>query len=307
MNPIHRLAWCLLAVAGPAAAQSNVTVYGKVDLGLRKSLGADDVVLATSGDSRLGFRGVEDLGGGLQAFFGMEHRFLADTGQQDGSQFFKGYSHLGLQGSFGRFGMGRQYVAAFSLAQHPFDPFEGDTVAAVRDVALRVGGITKVRVDSSLRYDVTLSNVTVAASLGDSTTNGGEHRPVSLAARYRDSNLTLAAGFENPAGEKDKQWNLGAAYKLAGNTLSAGLARGTTNAGLSAQGWMLGLNAPVGPGDFKLAYGTQKVDGVTTAQKVGVGYHYPLSKRTLIYADAGHDSKRSSHKTGYDLGLRHEF
>lgn len=301
------IALLLLGADQAALAQAQITTYGKVDLGLRQSIGDSRTGVATSGDSRLGFRGTEDLGGGLQAFFGIEHRFFADTGMQDGSQTWKGYSIVGLQGGFGRVALGRQYTAAFSLVQHPFDPFEGDTVAAVREVGNRVGGITKVRVDGSLRYDITFSGLTLAASIAEATKNGGPDRPLSVAARYRTGDLTVAAGFEDPAGAEDKQWNLGGAYVLAGNTLSAGFAKGTTNAGLSARGWMLGLNAPLGAGEFKAALATQRVGGSTTAQKLGLGYHHALSKRTLIYVDAGHDRKAAGDKTGYDLGIRHTF
>jgi predicted porin len=83
--------------------------------------------------------------------------------------------------------------------------------------------------------------------------------------------------------------------------------RGRSNADITAKGYVFGLNVPVGAGAFKAAYGTQKVGDTTTVQKVGLGYHYSLSKRTLIYTDVGHDSKASTAKTGYDLGIRHTF
>ena len=50
-----------------AQAQSSVTLYGKVDLGLQRAIGSSDTHMATGGDSRIGVRGVEDLGGGLKA------------------------------------------------------------------------------------------------------------------------------------------------------------------------------------------------------------------------------------------------
>jgi predicted porin len=300
------IALALLAGIGAAQAQSNVTVYGKLDIGARKAVGSADKELATSGDSRLGFRGTEDLGNGLQAFFGMEHRFFPDTGAQDGAQFWKGYSHVGLAGSFGRVGLGRQYVAAFSLVQNVVDPFGGDTVAQVRDVALRVGGITKVRFDDSVRYDYSANGLTAAASVAEAGTAGPD-RPLSVAANYKTGPWLLAAGMEDPAGANDRQWNLGAVYTQGGITWSAGLASGTTNADLKAKGYALGLSMPAGIGEFKAAYGTQEVDGKATVAKLGLGYLVPLSKRTQIYADAANDSKAATQKTAYDLGIRHTF
>lgn len=308
MRPMHLMRLALLiGVSSPALSQSSVTVYGKLDIGARKGIGVSQNDIATSGDSRLGFRGVEDLGGGLKAHFGFEHRFSPDTGAQDGAQFWKGYSVVGLQGAFGKVSLGRQYTAAFSLVQNQVDPFGGDTVAQVRDVAMRVGGITKVRVDGSIRYDYSVSGLTFAASLAESHKNGGPDRPISAALSYREGPLFLAAGIENPAGKDDEQWNLAAAYTWSDTTLSLGLSQGTNNAGLTAKGVALGLNVPVGQGEFKAAYGQQQVDGNTTVRKIGVGYHHNLSKRTLIYADVGHDTKQLADKTGYDIGIRHLF
>lgn len=297
----------LAAIAATASAQSSVTVYGKIDVGLRRAVGSDNNEVATGSDGRLGFRGTEDLGSGLSAFFQLEHRYLPQNGQIDGSQFWKGYSLVGLKSGYGTLTLGRQLIAAFALVQDQIDPFGADTVAGVRDVGMRVGGITKVRIDNSVRYDLAISGLNFAASIAEAAPNGGPNRPTSVAVNWRSGPLFLAAGIENPAGPEDRQWNVGAAYDISGNTLSAGYANGRTNAGNSAKGYILGLNVPLGSGTFKAAYGTRKLDGVTTASKIGLGYHYALSKRTTIYTDVANDSKQVSHKTGVDLGLRHTF
>jgi predicted porin len=70
----------LAAIGAGAQAQSNVTVYGKLDLGYGKPIGTDLDQMLDAAGSRLGFRGTEDLGGGLKALFGIEHRFNPDTG-----------------------------------------------------------------------------------------------------------------------------------------------------------------------------------------------------------------------------------
>lgn len=67
----------MAALAGPAAAQSNVTIDGLVDMALvRASGGIADVTRLTSGveaGSRIGFKGREDLGGGMAAVFLLEN------------------------------------------------------------------------------------------------------------------------------------------------------------------------------------------------------------------------------------------
>jgi predicted porin len=297
----------LAAAAGAAAAQSSVTVYGKVDLGLRKAVGASNSELATGSDGRLGFKGTEDLGGGNRAFFNIEHRFFPNTGVQDGGQFWKGISQVGLGGAYGQVALGRQYVAAFSLIQNQIDPFGGDTVAQLRDVGFRVASIARTRVDNSIRYDFSANGLNVALSSAESTANGGPDRPLSVAANYKVGSLFVGAGYENPAGVNDNIMSLGAAYTLGAATLSAGYSKGDTNANVTAKGVMVGLNWALGSGELKAAAGTQKQGSTTTAQKVGLGYHHALSKRTTIYTDVGHDSKAVANKTGYDLGLKHTF
>lgn len=307
VHPSQAIGLALVISCGAASAQSSVVVYGKLDAGVRQAIGSQTKEVATGGDSRLGFRGTEDLGGGLQAFFQIEHRFFPDTGTIDGSQFWKGISNVGLASAYGRVGLGRQYTAAFSLAQNQIDPFGGDTVAQLRDVAMRVGGITKVRIDGSVRYDVSIGGFSFAASVAEGDKNGGPDRPQSVGAMYRSGPLLLVAGYEDPAPANDDQWNIGAGYKFGDALLTGGYASGKTTAYVKATGWMLGLNLPIASGAFKLAYGEQKRGDVKFAQKLGAGYHHSLSKRTTIYADVGNDRKATTHKTGVDLGVLHNF
>ena len=72
------------AVAGVAHAQSNVTIYGVVDTGLIKESGSD-IRMGGNVDSRIGFRGVEDLGSGMKATFELERRFNLNDGTQSES------------------------------------------------------------------------------------------------------------------------------------------------------------------------------------------------------------------------------
>jgi predicted porin len=81
----------LAMVAGTAQAQSSVTVYGIVDAGVvttdgataGRTTGVSSGVLSTS---RLGFRGTEDLGGGLTANFNLETTLNMDTGVSGSTQ-----------------------------------------------------------------------------------------------------------------------------------------------------------------------------------------------------------------------------
>jgi predicted porin len=105
--------------AGSAMAQSSVTISGRVDMGL---VSVDDGVgrqtRADSGTytaSRLGFGGVEDLGGGLSAGFYMENRFAADTGTPlSATKFFNAGTQVYLADrTLGSLTLGRQYTPLF--------------------------------------------------------------------------------------------------------------------------------------------------------------------------------------------------
>ncbi|MEI2678389.1 MAG: porin [Burkholderiaceae bacterium] len=122
----------LSLVAGAAHAQSSVTLYGRVDLGYQysdKSRRADGKdggsvsELANGGirPSIFGFKGSEDLGGGLKAFFNLESHFDAGTGQTT-STFFRRQANVGLSSAdFGTVTLGRQYTPAV-LALLATDP-----------------------------------------------------------------------------------------------------------------------------------------------------------------------------------------
>ncbi|MEB0178335.1 porin, partial [Undibacterium sp. CCC3.4] len=70
--------------------------------------------------SRLGFRGNEDLGGGLKAIWQLEGGVILDTGTSDGDLFGR-QANVGLQGDFGRIVAGRSYSTTYDFIL-PFDP-----------------------------------------------------------------------------------------------------------------------------------------------------------------------------------------
>jgi predicted porin len=137
------VALAALAVAGVASAQSSVTLFGVVDAGVsyveNKSENAfggsvkqSQWLLSNSGynSSRLGFRGTEDLGGGLAASFWLEAGMNNDTGAGGGNApfvsggglNFNRRSTVSLSGAFGEVRLGRDYTPTF-WNDTVFDPF----------------------------------------------------------------------------------------------------------------------------------------------------------------------------------------
>jgi GBP family porin len=126
------LALAAIAASSAAFAQSSVTLYGIADVSLESVKGASTVSRVTSGNlstSRLGFKGVEDLGEGLKAIFQLESAIAADTGAGGAvdskfgntTRLFDRNAYVGLTGGFGAVRLGRDdsligLVAAGPLA-----------------------------------------------------------------------------------------------------------------------------------------------------------------------------------------------
>ncbi|MDE5144470.1 porin, partial [Paenibacillus larvae] len=114
------IALAVLAASGAAMAQSSVTMFGIVDTGVtyvnHANAAGDSVYgLTSSGSatSRLGFRGTEDLGGGLKAGFWLEGEIFGDNGNANGFNFQR-RSTISLMGNFGEVRMGRELTPSYS-------------------------------------------------------------------------------------------------------------------------------------------------------------------------------------------------
>ena len=298
------------AFAGAASAQSSVTLYGKLDLGFAKAAGSADKQVADGSSSRVGFRGVEDLGGGLKALFQFEHRFNPDTGTVTNTAFWHGLSTVGLGGSFGTVNLGRQYTAAFSLATNVIDPFGGDTVAGLRGESL-TKSVARLRTDNSVRYDGAFGGLKVAADIAE-TPAGGVDRPYSVAAQYAAGPFMVAASYDNPTGANDNLTTLGGSYTFGPAKVSLGLGRGKTDEASSrtVKQALAGVTVSVGAAGQVLAgYAQQEVGTDDATKKVSLGYRHNLSKRTQLYTDVTriNDAIKNTDKTGYDFGVIHTF
>lgn len=113
------LSAALAVMSTGAAAQSSVTIYGVADMyiGHTSAGGRGSVTSVDSGGlaaSRVGFRGIEDLGGGLKALFTLENGVLSDTGAAaDATRAFNRQSWVGIGSSWGEVRFGRQNTPAF--------------------------------------------------------------------------------------------------------------------------------------------------------------------------------------------------
>lgn len=301
------------AFAGVASAQSAVTMYGRVDLSIGKNAGSASKVMQNGSGSRLGLRGNEDLGGGMAAFFNIEHRFDADTGaSSSATRFWSARSLVGLSGGFGRVSLGREYTVAFLGSQLAIDPWGWDTVAAgTGTIGITGLGIAKVRNDSALTYNFAASGFSLGAQIAEATDtiNNFQKRPMNFSAGYAAGPVAANLGYELTGLEgaaKEKILSLGGTFDMGAVKLGAGYTKGTTAANVSLKGYLLTAVAPMGQGEFRAAIGKRTNGGADDINLVALGYHYALSKRTTVYVDFANNSKLSD-KTAYDFGLKHNF
>jgi predicted porin len=305
----------LTAFAGVASAQSSVTLFGVVDVNARnqKNDGSAGAIksLSTDGNasSRLGFRGVEDLGGGLRAGFWIEGSLAPDTGNAAG-QTWQRRSTLSLMGGFGEIRLGRDYTPTF-WNQTLFDPFGTNGVGAQTNLMSQVpngaaaatgsvlgsGATTQVRANNTIGYFLP----SLGGIYGQFQVAAGENVPGNKYIGGRIGyaagpvNVAFSAGKTEVGGTVDlKTWSVGGSFNMGFATLMAQYhkseADGIPGGTLDQTNMLIGANVPLGSGTFKVSYGKVDTDqnfagaGETSADQIALGYVYDLSKRTAIYA-----------------------
>jgi predicted porin len=259
----------LCAASFAAHAQSNVTIYGSVDGGIRHQRNANGAggavtTMSSTGfnnNNRLGFKGVEDLGNGMNAHFVLEGGFMSGTGALDNTanRLFSREAFVGLGGSWGAIDFGRQYSASFKTIG-AYDPFSyyypgliplaasafGSSPILVTNAVNPTGTLGGYVFDNDVQYTGKFGPVTVRAeyALGEargSTRDGSAQTigasyvngPFSMGGLYGQKKATFAAarGLPGtvPAGsyQDGEQWTVGGAYRIGGFRLAGGYIKET--------------------------------------------------------------------------------
>ena len=317
----------LTAFTGAVSAQSNVTMYGRVDLSVNKNVGSANKGINNGSGSRLGMRGSEDLGGGMAAIFNIENRFNADTGaQSDPTRMWGGRSLVGLKGGFGQLTLGREYSTAFLGSQLINDPWGWDTVVAGGlNIALTGGNIVRVRNDSAATYNFSMSGFSFGAQMAEATDtiNNFQKKPYNFSAGYAGGPFTVNFGHEKTGqvGAAAAQWTtVGGSFNMGVAKLGASFGTGKTVANAKNQSLMVTATAALGQGELRASVGQLTTDPAGAVGKsdlakgFGLGYHYALSKRTTLYTDyvrntgtGGVFGLVGTEKNGYDFGIKHNF
>jgi predicted porin len=326
--PLAAVVLCGLGVAAPAHAQSSVSIYGLMDMsvGQFQTSGAQKVWRADSGNmttSFIGFKGTEDLGGGLKARFQIEHFLRADqgaAGRFNGDAFWARNAFVGLQGEFGSTSLGRNTTPLF-VSTLIFNAI-GDSFGfspSIRQLFTPSTGLGMLPFFGDTGWSNSIAynspnygglSFNLLANLGEGAA-GATGKNLSGNVLYFGGPFsgTVAwqqvknGAFGTPAGwEKTDTWQLGGAYDLGVAKLFAQYTNVKTTAttDTSTKIYGLGASVPVGAGKVIAQYGNSKADlGATenTHKIITVGYDYNLSKNTDVYAIFMNDKV-----TGFDNG-----
>jgi predicted porin len=282
-----------------AQAQSDVMLYGRVDLGYRYDSGGHRHDIANGSNNAFGLRGVEDLGRGLTAFFQLEHRFQADTGMPN-DPFWDEIAVVGVTGGLGELRLGRQ-PGPYGVAPD-LDAFGGDTVAGRGE---RKAGADDKYNSSAVYFTPNVAGFVASIGVADGTAT--QRRATSAVLRYAAGPLIAMASYAK-RGNRDNAWAAGGAYDAGWAKFFLAIARNDGDAsGVERKTYDIGIAVPFGAGSIRAKVNSDDINGIKT-RNIGAGYWYDLSKRTMLYTDVGlertDDSKRIRR---FDAGLRHNF
>lgn len=326
-------------VSGAAFAQSNVTIYGIIDVGVTNYSDnvADGVNSRNAVDqggqdaSRFGYKGTEDLGNGLSVSFEQQYRMGVDsrTSWVLNKQFLSLDSKSWGSIKAGTFGSVHDDIHGYSesggmgYGNSVFDVLvSGNTYNALQYISPSFSG---------LQFKLGLSSNDAAAD--DAAGNGDvNRRSYSALATYVNGGLKAGVSYDRKKIDDatQKEWLLSAGYDFGSFKLGAAYDRTSSDGYTTVLGdseWVrkayrVTVGAPIGATNaVALSYARQKFDFANVADEkasgFGVSFTHMMSKRTNVYATYGvisQDEDRAlasfnsqGYQKGFKLGVRHQF
>ncbi|PIT81408.1 porin [Limnohabitans sp. 15K] len=319
------IALAAVAATGAAFAQSSVTIWGVADAGVTKQSqgGVSKTYLSSSGlsSSQLGFRGTEDLGGGMSASFWLEAGMTVDNGTAAGVAFQR-RSTLDLAGSFGAIRLGRDYTPSF-WNHTMYDPFgtlgsgAGSNITLVAPAQANATTAARTNNGISYLYNFAANGASVmgqqgvtaqvtyalAENLSTAVANG---KYAGARVGYNAGPLTLAvatAKSNAAAGTVEyKETNVGASYDLGVANVMAKFGTNDSNVAGTKFTWSsIGAKVPMGAGYIPVSYNTVKQNNAagSTGNQFAIGYVHNLSKRTAVYTAYSKISNKNGAAYGF--------
>jgi len=340
-----------LSLNHSALAQSRMQVYGLIDAGVEYVNHAQEgggqllrVVSGGKNTSRWGFRGSEDLGGGLTAIWQLEGGLLMDTGASDGAV-FKRQAWVGLDGALGRLVVGRSFTTTYELVIK-FDPLGFAPHYSWATGASATGpskyGMT-TQFDNLVKYTGKRGGFTYGATIGLGERAGSlaEGRKLAVGGSWFGADgLGLMASYEQidgnalaglPTRDKTRAHHLGLDYRSGKWRYTVGM-RGyqldaaRAGADLRADTWWGGITRTIDNVTLTGAVYHVNTQGLPAAEDadptmVVVRGMLALSKRTDLYLSLAHagaahgqlvglsrdDVGHGSSQSGITAGMQHRF
>lgn len=315
--------------AGSALAQSSVTIYGRLNESVERQKTttggtSTSATVLQNNASRIGFRGTEDLGGGLKAGFTLEHRLSADTGAStNGTAFWggAGESSVNLSGGFGMIKLGHYTSEAYFATSDATDLLNHGTGTSSDALYKYLNND-----NNKISYRTpTIAGLTAEAALlvHEGTPPGGVapgNHAYDLAVNYSLGNLGLGLGYEKDPLD-DQQIAVRASYSISPVTVTGyvqrfkneSIGKSKTIARVSAQ-------YDIGALELHVAGGLAgEIDGAGTgedegkARQITLGANYNLSKRTKVFTFVNQtkvnavDANPATKFTALSVGVRHNF
>ena len=281
------LAALAATAASSAFAQSSVTIYGRLNMTVEREKwsGQDSQNNMNNNASRIGFRGTEDLGGGLAAIFEIEHGFRPDTGAA-AAPFWGRSSFVGLQGGFGKVRLGNMtseayYATADYVSMHNHDT--GTSEDKLYDYLSQNTDKISYKTPSFGGNTIEVAGTTRDGGVGNRTVDvayNGDFGPLHLGAGYQDvkdgpSAFAVRALYELGA------FTFGGYYQR-----TMGEEAGTASDSAKRNNFRLAAMYALGAGEFHANVGWAGDRGGidnTGAKQYTLGYNHNLSKRTKLY------------------------
>lgn len=306
-----------LAVAGafaaPAfAATSNVDVYGVMNIAIEDTNVSNVDPSIVDNVSRIGFKGAEDLGGGMKAVWQIESGIDVTAGN---STLASRNSFIGLAGGFGTVLMGR-HDTPYKLGTGKLDIF-GDTIGDYNTG--RLDGVQLInnthdhRNGQALAYiSPTFSgfHVAVAAVMANTAANidnGDTFDATSITGVYENGPLFASLSWQDAKVLDSEALKLGVGYAFGDTKVGFVWEDIDNGAGTDRDSWLLNVAHAMGPITLKAQYGQADV-GNADQDALMVGVDYALSKRTTAYFVYGNgDNDAGDDVSGWNLGVKHSF
>jgi len=196
--------------SGLASAQTSLTLYGIVDAGVQYEKGtvrAGDERLwrlesGRQSSSRIGFKGSEDLGGGVTGVFTLENGFNIDDGRFTTTDtLFNRQAWVGLNGGFGSVKLGRQQTPLY-YAVNAIDPF-GINLAGNAQLFFGSGLYARdplLRTSNTINYttpNISGFSAQVAYSFGETAGDTTVNRQTDAGISYANGPLNVQLAYHD--------------------------------------------------------------------------------------------------------------